>query len=84
MPESDDPTQCGHLTHVQSHGEIRASGQKLARLLSCIHFAAADRQHCHVGDQVSDCKMGSFQDASFAGHSHGSMSFSGGMLCIFL
>ena len=56
---------------------------RLARLISYIHHTSNYKQHCHVGNQAIDCKLGFFQDASFAGHLTDSKSVSGGVLCIF-
>ena len=41
-------------------------GQRLAILISKIHFTAFYKHDCHVGDQATDCKLGLFQDASYA------------------
>ena len=40
------------------------------------------RQFCHVENQIEDCKLGLFQDASYAGELRDSLSSSGGLLCI--
>ena len=33
-----------------------------------IHSSRIQLQYCHVGNQATDCKLGLFQDAEFAGH----------------
>ena len=33
-----------------------------------IHSSRIQLQYCHVGNQATDCKLGLFQDAKFAGH----------------
>ena len=54
------------------------------RLISYIHHTSNNRQFCHAGKQATDCKLGLFQDADFAGNLSGSESTSGGAVCIFV
>ena len=54
------------------------------RLISYIHHTSNNRQFCHAGKQATDCKLGLFQDADFAGTLTGSESTSGGAVCIFV
>ena len=61
----------------------RERDRRLARLTSYIDFTAEYNQYCRVGGQVSDCKLGFFQDASVAGGLQDPKSTPGGMLCIF-
>ena len=57
-------------------------GQRLAWLSSYMHFTTDYRTFCHVGDGVDNCKLGFFQDASFAGDMQDSaFTTSGGVLC---
>ena len=56
-------------------------GQRLAWLRSYMHFTKDYHRFCHVGDQVDNCKLGSFQDASFPGALQDSaFTISGGLL----
>ena len=44
-----------------------ASWTKILRLISYINPSKDYRQFCNVGNHIEDCKLGVFQDASFAG-----------------
>ena len=60
----------------------RACGKRLARLINYLEFTSDYHQLCHVGDKASECKLGLFQDADFAGYLADTKSTSGGMICI--
>ena len=55
----------------------------MARLIRYIDHAKHARHNCFVGNKIQDCKLGLFQDASFAGDLHDEKSTSGGVLCVF-
>ena len=58
----------------------KACGKSLLRLISCNNQTTNYRQFCHLGDKIENCKLGLFQDASFAGVLRDSKSTSGGLL----
>ena len=49
--------------------------------VSYIHFAKDYRYSCRVGDQLDNCQLGLFQDASDAGDLQLFKSTSSGVLC---
>ena len=61
----------------------RSCDERLARLISYIHFTTEGRRCCHVGNIALACRLGLFQDADLASHLKSSKSTSGGSLCIF-
>ena len=56
--------------------------KRLARLVGLVGFATSHSQCCCVGDVIENCKLGLFQDASFAGDLQDSKSTLGDLLCI--
>ena len=61
----------------------RAGDNRLARLISYIHYTSEFKQHCHVGNTARQCRLGLFQHFDFAGDLEDSKYTSGGNLCIF-
>ena len=61
----------------------RACDERLARLISYIHYTREFEQYCHVGNIAQQCRLGLFQDSDFAGHLEHSKSTPGRILCIF-
>ena len=59
-----------------------ACDKRLHRLISYLNSTQDWVQQCFVGDNLSDCKLAMFADASFAGDVKDSKSTSGGYLCI--
>ena len=66
--------------HVE---QTKLCDKRLARLSSYIHFTSGYRQNCHVGNTASECRLGLFEDADFAGDLADSQSTSG-VCCAFL
>ena len=66
-----------------NHNMDQACGERLARLISHIHYTSEYKQYCHVGNTAKQCRLGLFQDSHFAGDLEDSKSTSGGTLCIF-
>ena len=60
----------------------KACGKRLARLNSYIRVTSSYRQYSHARNAASECRLGLFQDADFAGDLADSKSTSGGMLGI--
>ena len=58
--------------------------KKLPRLTRYSHQPKKQRQFCHVRNQIADCKLGSFQHASFARDLRDPKSTSGGVYCAYL
>ena len=46
---------------------IKDCDNRLLRLINYVNQTKNFIQFCHVGNQIEDCKLGLFQDASFAG-----------------
>ena len=61
----------------------RSCDERLARLISYIHFTTECRQYRHVGNIALACRLGLFQYADLASHLKSSKSTSGGSFCIF-
>ena len=61
----------------------RACDKRLERLIAYIHKTKSYIQHCFVGDNANECKIGLFCDASFAGDLSDSKSTTGALLCVF-
>ena len=55
----------------------RACDRRQARFISCIYHTNDNRQLCHVGNTVQDCRLGLFQDSDFAGDLEDSKAVSG-------
>ena len=80
----ESANQTCHGQSVHGHEMERSVRQKrLARLTIQLKCTLDSRQFCHVADNASECKLGSFQDADFAGYLADSKSTSGGMLYVF-
>ena len=60
----------------------KACDRRLHRLMSYMHFHKNDILSAHAGDQISDCKIMMFTDASFAGDLKDSKSTSGMYMAI--
>ena len=60
----------------------KACDRRLHRLMSYMHFHKQDVLTAHAGDQISDCKIMMFADASFAGDLRDSKSTSGMYMAI--
>ena len=60
----------------------KACDKRLNRLISYIHHTCDYKQHCHVGENAKQCRLGLFQDSDFAGDLEDSKSISDGTLCI--
>ena len=58
----------------------RTCDLRLARPISYMCRTTNCTQHCHVGNQATDCKLRLCQDADFAGNLTDSKSTSGGVL----
>ena len=61
----------------------RACDKRLERLIAYIQKTKNYVQHCFVGDQARDCKVGLCCDASFAADLTDSKSTTGALLCVF-
>ena len=60
-----------------------ACDRRLHRLICYLHQTSEHAQINWVGDKPSDCRLGLFSDASFAGDLRDSKSTSGGILVLF-
>ena len=65
--------------HDQSQKCNRAWDKLLSRLISYIHHKADYKHNSDVDNEVSDCKLGLFQDADLAGSKGDSKSTSSGV-----
>ena len=81
-PELEDLICFGRSACWHDHGN-KACDKRLARLIRYFNRMAHYRQHCVVGDPIQGCKLGFFQDASFARDLPNSNSTSGRVLCVF-
>ena len=61
----------------------RTCDKRSERLIAYIHKTKDYVQHCFVGDDPNECKIGLFCDASFAADLSDSKSTTGGLLCVF-
>ena len=67
----------------QDSVEWRRSDDRLARIISYMHYTSGYKQCCHVGNTAQQCRLAHFQDSDFAADLEDSKSTSVRMLCIF-
>ena len=79
--DSGDQLFYGQSTHGPelSHNEVELCDEKLARLMIYLQCTSDYRQHCHVGNKASECKLW-FKPRPRCGDSTDSTSTFGGML----
>ena len=86
MLENSSHWPTGHFENRDLLGKTcddmdQGCDRRLARLTSYIHHIGNYRQYCHVGNKASECTLGLFQDADFAGDLTDSNPTSGAVYC---